>query len=106
MRSDARTFWELYLFLETVYLQTTMVTESISLQTTRCVFSSSNVYQDPTHGQVYEFTTNTSVSCTLRQLDKYLWSHISTLDFTQITGDAYSHVSRRSSDKDAASLLY
>lgn len=93
MRDDSRILQELYRYADTSYLQTTTVTTSISMSTTRCVFSSSNVYQDPIHGQVFEFTTNTRVPCTLHQLDKCLWSNLPNVGLPQIAGHSYTKVS-------------
>uniref|UniRef100_K3W8T3 Uncharacterized protein n=1 Tax=Globisporangium ultimum (strain ATCC 200006 / CBS 805.95 / DAOM BR144) TaxID=431595 RepID=K3W8T3_GLOUD len=91
MPSNAQVFDALYQYLDTSYQEVANVFASITLRNTMHAFSTSSVQQDPKLGQVYEFTANTPLPCSLQQLDKYLWTRLTYLDTaTETTGSVFA----------------
>ncbi|KAF1321841.1 hypothetical protein FI667_g11724, partial [Globisporangium splendens] len=93
--SNVQVFDQLYQYLDTSYQDVANVFASITLRNTMHVFSTSDVYQDPGLGQVYKFTTNTPLPCSLQQLDKYLWTRLASMDTaTETTGSVFARKQR------------
>lgn len=59
-----------------LYYQAALVCDSLSFQDTSRVFSSSHMHHDRVLGQTFEFTTNTPVTCSLRELDALLMTYL------------------------------
>lgn len=68
---------DFYHYLGAIYNSSGQISASISLHDTTCAFSNVLQKQDPMFGEVFEATGNTPLQCSFRQLEKFLWNHIS-----------------------------
>uniref|UniRef100_K3W8T1 M96 mating-specific protein family n=1 Tax=Globisporangium ultimum (strain ATCC 200006 / CBS 805.95 / DAOM BR144) TaxID=431595 RepID=K3W8T1_GLOUD len=91
VQNTMRIFQDLYRDLHACYLDTPSVSEAINVRTSSKAFSNSSVYEDPSHGRVYELTTNTPCAFSLQYLKKYFWGRIGGSDFKEKMGYTYKY---------------
>lgn len=87
--SSAFNVKELLSELVLLYHQAALVCDAINVRDTSRVFSSSQVHNDHELGQTVEFTTNTPLACTLRQLNEHLMSYLSVKEAQSKRHNAY-----------------
>uniref|UniRef100_K3W8S1 Uncharacterized protein n=1 Tax=Globisporangium ultimum (strain ATCC 200006 / CBS 805.95 / DAOM BR144) TaxID=431595 RepID=K3W8S1_GLOUD len=86
-QDDAIVFREMLHYLEdVVYSTAATITAAIKKYDTTCVFSNSRMMQDPILGQMFEFTSNAPIPCTLQQLDARFWALLSGFVGNQLMG--------------------
>lgn len=79
--TDASVVTELFHYTEYVlYANTEMIVSSINLSDTTHPFNNSMIRQDPMLGQVFEYISNTPVSCSAHDLEAGAWNIVLRFD--------------------------
>lgn len=75
-RDNSLMFVKLHHYLEKLYAEAAAISTFISKRGTTRVSSSSQVHHDSLLGDIFEFTTNTPLTCKLHELETKVWEMI------------------------------